>query len=58
MPQPLPFDEVIYCSFSTKVRKAAEPSVQHGLLDSFWEGLSRRPLGKANNKPTDNRHIC
>ena len=35
----------------------AKPS-QHGLWDSFWEGLARRPLGEANNKPTDNRHFC
>ena len=25
---------------------------------TIWEGLARRPLGKANNKPTDNRHLC
>ena len=33
-------------------------SSQYGLWDAFWEGLARRPLGKANNKPTDNRHYC
>ena len=33
-------------------------SSQYGLWDSLWEGLARRPLGKANNKPTDNRLFC
>lgn len=51
------------------IMNATEPSAQHGLWDSIWEGsLHQRQSNasaernsatdrRANNKPTDNRHF-
>lgn len=33
------------------IMNAAEPIAQHGLWNSFWEGLARRPIGEPTTNP-------